>query len=363
MRFIIASILLITAFAGLAYSADNAPERMLRVTATGTGVSIDQAELIAFQSAVQQVVGTFVSAEQMLRDRRLKEEILTHSAGYIKEYEVIETNEENGIFKTKISALVLSTTLKKKVEKLNIATADIKGSHLFSEVITKARHQEDNEALLGQVWSKYPQAAYKIKMGEPKIVASNKDVTSMSLTVDLGWDTDFLKELRAVTQRIAASTDINVMITGYEQKLQDVFRIYFTNKEMLPKQEAFSGSDKTISLEKYEISIPEVSLNNNVKFNYLLDRNKFKPLHISLSFSNTDDQVVLVKKVEIRYDYFNDRSNVMPYEAYWPLMSKIGTHSILIVPNLRKAVELNFEVDTNLLKSITNIKAAFDSLN
>ena len=359
MRYLIFIILLML-FPGNVLSADKMPEKMQRVTVTGSGVTVDQAELNAFQSAVQQVVGTFVSSEQLLNNRKLKEEILAHSAGFIKEYEVLETSQGNGIINIRMSALVLGSTLRKKLEKLNVATADIKGSHLFSEVITRSKQQEDCEALLGQVWSKYPQAAYQLRMGELKIVKSNKELTAMRLNVGIEWDSDFLKELRSVAQQTAISSNTNIVINEREQ-LEDVFRIYFTNKEMLPSR-ANSDQDKIISLEQYDISVSENSLRNNINFNHLLDYNKFKPLYITLRFFNDNDQIVLVKKVPVRYDYFNDSSNPIPYEAKWPLMSKIRTHSLLVVSNLQKSIDLDFEIDTKVLKYIIHIKASFDSL-
>ena len=131
--------------------------------------------------------------------------------------------------------------------------------------------------------------------------------------------------------------------------------------EILPSR-ANSDQYKTISLEQYDISVSENSLRNNINFNHLLDYNKFKPLYITLRFFNDNDQIVLVKKVPVRYDYFNDSSNTIPFEAKWPLMSKIRTHSLLVVSNLQKSIDLDFEIDTKALKSITHVKASFDSL-
>jgi hypothetical protein len=87
-------------------------EEAKKVTAIGvadgkSSRARDEALNDALRKAVEQGVGTFVTAELSVREQQLVDErIYTESRGYIQSYEVIREGSSEGIYEVQISALV-----------------------------------------------------------------------------------------------------------------------------------------------------------------------------------------------------------------------------------------------------------------
>src|SRR3989338_876819 len=143
-------------------------EKIEKVVTTGIGVDIDRAKQNAIRNAVEQVIGSYVSSDTIVKNSQLlKDEILSYSGGYLKEMKIISQGQnDDGLFAVQIEAVVVSTKLKRKIESLNIATKKVEGKSLFGEAASKINKQKDASGLLKNILSKYPQAAYDIKVGK-----------------------------------------------------------------------------------------------------------------------------------------------------------------------------------------------------
>ena len=88
----------------------------LQITiAQGIGNNPDAALKNALHQAVQQVVGTLVNSESLVKnDDLIKEEILTHSNGFVKNYQVMKKIHplSNGMYSVTIKAEVVEQKLK-----------------------------------------------------------------------------------------------------------------------------------------------------------------------------------------------------------------------------------------------------------
>lgn len=61
------------------------PEKTEKVVATGYGVNADKAKENAVRNAVEQVIGTYVTSDTIVKNSQLvKDEILSFSGGYVK---------------------------------------------------------------------------------------------------------------------------------------------------------------------------------------------------------------------------------------------------------------------------------------
>jgi len=80
-------------------------QELRKVVATGAGMNEDQALKNAFTIAVQQVVGTIVDTETIVReDDTIRERILSASNGFIKSYNVIRQWQQDGLHHRSVSA-------------------------------------------------------------------------------------------------------------------------------------------------------------------------------------------------------------------------------------------------------------------
>lgn len=183
------------------------PEKTEKVVATGYGVNADKAKENAIRNAVEQVIGTYVSSDTIVKNSQLvKDEILSFSGGYVKETRVVSQKKDNdGLSVVQIEATVVSTKLKRKLESLNIATKQVDGGSLFGESFSKINAQKSGSEVLGKILSKYPQAAYKIDVGKPEIKSTdqNKNTAKVAIPLTVRWDNAFIDELKDVSSKVA----------------------------------------------------------------------------------------------------------------------------------------------------------------
>lgn len=182
-------------------------DKLEKVIATGVGTDFEKAKQNAIRNAIEQVVGTYVTSDTMVKNSMLiNDNILTYSGGYVKETKVFSQKRDNeGMFTVQIEASVVGTQLKRKLESLNIATKKVEGGSLFSEAISRVEEQRNANELLTKIISKYPQAAYAIEIGKPEITSTEASTNKANLTIPLifRWDSSFLAELRDILSRVS----------------------------------------------------------------------------------------------------------------------------------------------------------------
>jgi len=178
-----------------------------KIIVSGVGVDADKARQNAIRNAVEQIVGTYVSSDTIVKNSTLlKDEVLSYSGGYVKDTKILSQEKtDDGLFTTKIEALVISTKLKRKLESLNIATKKVEGESLFGEAVSKIDNQQTGQALLDKILSKYPQAAYTFEVGKPQILSTNPNSgkARVSIPLSIQWDQAFLSELKDVLSKVS----------------------------------------------------------------------------------------------------------------------------------------------------------------
>ena len=80
----------------------------------------DRALEDAQRKAVESAVGTMISAETVMENYQIiSDRILAKSSGYIKNYNIVSSGAENGIYKVVIKALVATGNLSSDVDAIS----------------------------------------------------------------------------------------------------------------------------------------------------------------------------------------------------------------------------------------------------
>jgi hypothetical protein len=188
------------------------PEKSEKVIVTGMGISPDKARQSAVRAAIEQVVGTYITSDTMVQNGQLiKDEILSHSGGYVSATRVLSTERsEDELYLVRIEATVVSTRLVRKLKDLNIATKAIDNKALFEAALSKIdtdRSQKEETAtggdVLEKILGKFPKAAYKFKIGEMAVDSANSTANKAEITIPIAitWDADFIDEFTTVLKK------------------------------------------------------------------------------------------------------------------------------------------------------------------
>lgn len=125
----------------------------IKVRGKGIGTNKMEALKDAYRDAIEQAVGLYVDAEQMVKNEELvKDKILTQSNAYIEKYELVsENNVGNGLIGVKILAVVRKTALAKRIrEVMNPQIIDMTGiaKNLHAQIATETKKNTDSLTLL-----------------------------------------------------------------------------------------------------------------------------------------------------------------------------------------------------------------------
>lgn len=141
------------------------------VEVQGSGSTVEQAKQRAFQRAVEQVVGTvIVSDQEVQKDKLIKDRIGNYSAGYIEDYEILDTWENDfDLDQERWTVRMKAKVAKSKIAERMLSRAEnsqnIHGPKVYDTMRSEVEMRDRGTQLLTQVLDSYPNNAYIINSG------------------------------------------------------------------------------------------------------------------------------------------------------------------------------------------------------
>lgn len=177
------------------------------VEVTGIGETHQAAKEDAIRNAVEKVVGSYVSSDLVTQNRQLiKDEVLNYSGGYIEKIDILsQERNPDGLYVTKVRALVINNKVRRKLEKINVSTRDLPSESLFAEAFSKVDEQKKSAQLISKIMEKYPSAVFVAEVGPPNIVSTDhhKNLAKVKFVATVSWDPIFIGELKEVLTHVS----------------------------------------------------------------------------------------------------------------------------------------------------------------
>ncbi|MBI3846680.1 MAG: hypothetical protein HY292_18795 [Planctomycetes bacterium] len=178
------------------------------MTASGAGTSETNATADALQHAVQEVIGTYVSATKALtKQGEIVKEIATFSNGYITTYRMLScTRDADGVFHVAIFASVARGRLEERLVVENLVAKDvldrqqesgsriaIDGKPVYAREVSRRTRITSASELLGKILACAPaRAPVKATLVSPDTCIPVKDRDGYSVTIDYTLQCDML---------------------------------------------------------------------------------------------------------------------------------------------------------------------------
>jgi len=173
------------------------------VIATGVGADRDQAVEDGLRNAVEQAIGVYLKSTTIVENYQAIDKLLTHSRGYVKDYDVISERVETPLYRVKLSAVVIVRELKASLLELNLYTKEIEGKSLFAAAMTKVNATQQGMELLEDLFEGYPRNAYVVEYGEPEIKTDETEKVTVYVPYTSKWNMDFIYDLKEILDEIA----------------------------------------------------------------------------------------------------------------------------------------------------------------
>lgn len=135
------------------------------ITVIGEGVDVTQAKNNAFQKAIEQEVGVVLLSQREVKNSKLAtDEIITHSAGYVDDFKITNTEIINGVYYVTVKVWVKSSRIH---ERILGATTDAKfanGDKINQQYESYNNTRVSGDDVLTAVLASYPKSAFTIKI-------------------------------------------------------------------------------------------------------------------------------------------------------------------------------------------------------
>ena len=163
---------------------------------TGVGNTCDEAKNNAFRVAVEQSFGTAVMAErQSKNDVLTRDEIVSHSSGFIDEYKILNTTQNSSGCTIKMTATVSPSMVNKYIFNDASDSNPANGDKVNTKVNTFLDAKNRSDAILDGLFIDYVKRAYTVKQESVKYETDSYRNTSMIVTYEVSMNSDFLKAM------------------------------------------------------------------------------------------------------------------------------------------------------------------------
>lgn len=195
LRYVVALVLLL--FASVAYAGT-------RVVVEGRGSTVDLAKQNAFRSAIEQVVGQVIVSDQEVRgDRLTKDWIGGYSAGYVDDFEILETRQEGSSIVVKMNVAVSSSKIAKRMLSSGNKNLIVEGTRLQAQIDTQVEQRDRGDQLIAEVLTSYPHNAYVINSGQTEVGLNSRRQAYVDVPYEIHWSRFWIEALNEAVGVIA----------------------------------------------------------------------------------------------------------------------------------------------------------------
>lgn len=175
-----------------------------RLQVEGHGNNIDQAKQNAFRSAIEKVVGQVIISDQEVRgDQLTKDFIGGYSAGYVDDFEILETRQEGNEIIVKMNVAVSSSKIAQRMMSSGNKSLIIEGQRLQAQIDTQLDQRNRGDQLIAEVLTSYPYNAYVVNSGQTDIGLNNRREVYVDVPYEIHWSKFWLEGFNEALNVIA----------------------------------------------------------------------------------------------------------------------------------------------------------------
>jgi hypothetical protein len=186
------------------------------VTVEADGQTIDEARHVGFKTAIEQVVGVVLISEQEVQgDRLTKDFIGNYSSGYVDDYEIIESyQDQHNRWHVKMNVQVASSKIAQRM--LANAKNDrmIDGPRIAAQIESQLDQRRDGDQLIATVLNTYPENAYIINNGQTEFKISRLRKPYMEIDYRISMSKFWVEALNEALDLVAVNSKHCNSMTG-----------------------------------------------------------------------------------------------------------------------------------------------------
>lgn len=188
----------------------------MEITVRGVGIDKEKALEDAFRNAVEIISGTYIYSESKVSNFQLiKDEIATHSKGFIKSYEIIYEQKIDLITTLSVKCVVSKDPIKSIIRKRNLKTWDDTIGDLAIIQQTQARLRESVKLLktfMGTDANETFKKAYQADIIGYTIESIGLNQVEGHILAQLALNTAFWEQYSSILEEVAIRGNSNTLV-------------------------------------------------------------------------------------------------------------------------------------------------------
>jgi len=178
-----------------------------RIQVEGHGATVDQARLNGFRTAIEQVVGQVIVSDQEVKgDQLTKDWIGGYSAGYVDDYEVLETRRVDNEYVLKMNVAVASSKIAQRMLSSGNKSMMINGQRLQAQIESQLDQRGRGDQLIAEVLGSYPYNAYVVNSGQTELTFGVRRQVYIDIPYDIRWSKFWIDALNETLGVIAVDS-------------------------------------------------------------------------------------------------------------------------------------------------------------
>jgi len=171
----------------------------------GYGNNLEEAKAAAFRSAVEEVMGTvIVSEKEVANSNVIKNQILTHSSGYIDSFEIVNTDiNPNTMSYTIIMKVTVKPTMINDY-KLYVAKSNVQfeGEKVIARLESYTEERNKGDAMLRDILNDFPERGLDVKVGQISFELNDNREKHIVIPYELSLNNNYLANLARVLHSV-----------------------------------------------------------------------------------------------------------------------------------------------------------------
>lgn len=197
-------------------------ESATRIQVESQGANLELAKQNAFRTAIEQVVGqVIISDQEASGDKLTKYFIGGYSAGYVDDYEILETRQEGSEIVLKINVSVASSKIAQRMMSSGNKSLMIEGQRLQAQIDTQLDQRDRGDQLIAEVLDSYPYNAYVVNSGKTDIGLGPRREPYIDIPYEIHWSRFWLEAFNEALGVIAVdSKSCNSWLVEQDSKIR-----------------------------------------------------------------------------------------------------------------------------------------------
>ena len=166
------------------------------IRATGVGSSFDEAKESAFKQAIENRIGVLVLSDREVQSYKLlKDEILTYSAGYVDDYDVISQDKAGKKWFVTLDVWVSSSKLTSRIISSKESDGRMNGKKASDSFTSFVKQKQQADRLTSKVLSGFPENAVLVKFNRTELKFDSNRNAQVLIYFETSWNKGYLDSL------------------------------------------------------------------------------------------------------------------------------------------------------------------------